>query len=58
MLDSIKQEERDLMILKISNKAKQAQDELRKYQMVLQRLNDLRQDNPTDKYGDQLPNLK
>ena len=54
MLDSTKQKERDLMILKISNKAKKLQEELRKYQMLLQRLNDLREESPKDKYGDEI----
>jgi len=52
MLDSTKQDQRDLMILKISNKAKSLQEELRKYQIILQRLNLLREDSPKDQFGD------
>ena len=55
MLDTTKQDSRDLMILKISNKAKALQEELRKYQMILQRLNLLREDSPKDQFGDAIP---
>jgi len=54
MLDSTKQDQRDLMILKISNKAKKAQEELRKYQTILQRLNLLREEIPKDQFGDNI----
>ena len=52
MLDAAKHEERDLMILRITTKAKFHQEELRKCQTTLQRLNDLREETPKDKYGD------
>ena len=55
MLDSTKQDQRDIMILKISNKAKSLQEELRKYQMILQRLNLLRDETPKDQFGDSIP---
>lgn len=55
MLDGIKQDQRDLMILKISNKAKSLQEELRKYQLLLQRLNLLSQETPKDQFGDDIP---
>ena len=55
MLDSTKQEERDLMILRITSKANTLQEELRKCQLVMQRLNDLREENPKDMYGDEIP---
>ncbi len=54
MLDTTKQDQRDLMILKISNKAKSLQEELRKYQMILQRLNLLREEKPKDQFGDDI----
>jgi len=55
MLDSAKQDNRDLMILKITNKAKKIQEELRKYQVILQRLNLLREETPKDQFGDDIP---
>ena len=58
MLDSTKQDQRDLMILKISNKAKLLQEELRKYQLILQRLNLLREDTPKDQFGDDIPSVE
>jgi len=58
MLDSSKQDNRDIMILKISNKAKSLQEELRKYQMILQRLNLLREDAPKDQFGDSIPSTE
>ena len=54
MLDSTKQDQQDLMILKISNKSKTLQEELRKYQIILQRLNLLREDSPKDQFGDEI----
>ena len=54
MLDSTKQDDRDLMILKITNKAKKIQEELRKYQIILQRLNLLREETPKDQFGDDI----
>ena len=51
MLDSTKQDQRDLMILKISNKAKLLQEKLRQYQLILQRLNILSQDSPKDQFA-------
>jgi len=54
-LDGAKQDQRDLMILKVSNKAKKLQEELRKYQIILQRLNLLRADSPKDQFGDDVP---
>ena len=55
MLDSTKQDQRDLMILKISNKAKSLQEKLRQYQLILQRLNLLRDETPKDQFGDDIP---
>ena len=54
-LDSTKQEQRDLMILKISAKAKKAQEQLKKYQITLQRLSLLSQESPKDQFGDDIP---
>ena len=55
MLDVTKQDQRDLMILKISNKNKILSAELKENQMVLQRLSLLREDSPKDQFGDDLP---
>ena len=58
MLDTAKQDSRDLMILKISKEAKLLQEELRKYQMILQRLNLLRDETPKDQFGDDIPSVE
>lgn len=52
------QEERDIMILKLTAKAKKLQDELREIQMTLQRLNLLRQEKPKDQFNDDIPDTE
>lgn len=58
MLDSTKQDQRDLMILKISKEAKLLQEKLRQYQLILQRLNILSQDSPKDQFGDDIASVE
>ena len=54
MLDTTKQDQRDLMILKISNKSKSLQEQLRRYPIILQRLNLLREETPKDQFSDSI----
>ena len=58
MLDATKQEERDLMILRLSNRSKILQEELKEISKTLQRLNLLRQDAPKDQFGDDIPQVE